>query len=228
MSTDTRSPGRHPALRHRRGRNGERDALVRGQVAGHAHHAERIGAVGQRVDLDHRVGVQAERLGDTDPRLERRGQDEDARVVVAELQLAGRAQHAVALLTAHPARRDRHAVGHDRPDGGQRNQVAGRHVGGAAADLQSLAVTPVDVHESDPIGVGMLTHVEHPSHHDAVRARCRPRRGPRPRARFPRAGPRSCRHRPRSGRTRGAMTGEPSTCCPFSRSHRVSVWSVPR
>ena len=59
-------------------------------------------------------------------------------------------------------------VGHRGTHRGQRHEVAGRHVEGAATDLQRLAVTGVDVHELDAIGVGMAAGRQHPGHHDTV------------------------------------------------------------
>ena len=91
-------------------------------------------------------------------------------VVVAEAELARRAQHAVRPLAAQLAALDLHAVGHHGAERGQRHEVADRHVERAAADLQGLAVAAVDVDELDPVGVGVRPQVEHPGHDDAVEA----------------------------------------------------------
>ena len=52
--------------------------------------------------------------------------------VVAEAELAARAEHAVRPLAAHLAPADLQAVGHRRAEGGQRHEVADRHVERAA------------------------------------------------------------------------------------------------
>ena len=77
------------------------------------------------------------------------------RVVVAEAELARRAQHAVRPLAPQLAPVDLHAVGHRRAERGQRHEVADGHVERAAADLQRLAVAGVDVDELDLVGVGV-------------------------------------------------------------------------
>jgi hypothetical protein len=89
-------------------------------------------------------------------------------VVVAQAELATRAQHPVGPLTTQLAPGDLQAVGHGGADGGQRHQIADRHVERTAADLQRLAVAGVDVDQLDPVGVGVGTQVEHPGHDDAV------------------------------------------------------------
>ena len=81
----------------------QRAEARRRQIAGDAVHAQAIAAVGRHLDLDHRI-VEAERLG---RRRAGRGlgrQVDDAAMVVAQLQLAEGAQHAVALLAADLAR----------------------------------------------------------------------------------------------------------------------------
>ena len=75
----------------------------RREIAGDAVHAEAIGAVGRDLDLDHRI-VEPEHLGEARADRRRRRQLDDALVIVGEAQLAGRAQHAVAIDAADLAR----------------------------------------------------------------------------------------------------------------------------
>ena len=82
-------------------------------------------------------------------------EQQDAGVVVAEAELARRAQHPVRPLAPHLAPADLHAVGHGGAQRGQRHEIAGGHVEGAAHDLQRLAVAGVDVDQVDLVGVGM-------------------------------------------------------------------------
>jgi hypothetical protein len=87
-------------------------------------------------------------------------------VVGAEAHLAGRAQHAVGPLAPHLAAADLQAAGHGRADGGQGDQVAGRHVERPAGDLQRLAVASVDIDQVDLVGVGVRARGEDPGHDD--------------------------------------------------------------
>jgi hypothetical protein len=128
----------------------------RGEVAGDAVHAQAIGAVGRHLDLDHRV-VEAERLGGRHADDGVGGQVDDAAVVVAELQLAARAQHAVALLAADLAGLERDAgAGNEAAGRGEDALHAGARVGRAAHDLDDRAGAGVDLAQPQAIGVGML------------------------------------------------------------------------
>ena len=89
-------------------------------------------------------------------------------MVLTDLHLAGRAQHSVAGLSAHLARRDLHAAGHHRADGRERHQIADVHVGRTATDLQRLAVSEVHVDQTDLVRIGVLTDVENLRDHDPV------------------------------------------------------------
>ena len=81
---------------------------------------------------------------------------------VRELQLGGRAQHAVRPLAAQLATCDLESVWHHGAEGGERHEIADRHVERAAADLERLTVTGVHVDELDLVGVGMTPKIEHP------------------------------------------------------------------
>ena len=76
-------------------------------------------------------------------------------MVVAEAELARRAQHAVALDAEDRLRLDHAPVGHRRAGRGQRDDVAGRHVERAAPHVALDAVAGVDVHAVHLGRVGM-------------------------------------------------------------------------
>ena len=153
----------------------ERQLQPGGQVAGHARHRHCIGAVGVDLEVVEDVALDAHRVGEGHTRFrDARRQNEDPGVVAAQADLVGRAQHAVGPLAPHLAATDLEAVGHDRADGGQRNQVAGSHVEGTARDLQRLAVTGIDVDELDLVGVGVRARRQHPSDDDAIESLAQP------------------------------------------------------
>ena len=126
-----------------------------GEIARDAGDAEAVAAVGGELDLDHRP-LEAQHPGRGQADLGLRRQLDDAAMVVAELQLARRAQHADAghaadhRLLQHLARgRDHRAFGReDRLD-------AGAGVGRAADDLEH-AVPRLDGAQAQPIGVRVL------------------------------------------------------------------------
>ena len=109
-------------------------------------------------------------------------------MVVAEAELARRAEHPVGPDAGHLAAADLHPVGHGRADGGQGHEVASRHVERAAADLQRLAVAGVDDDLVDLVGA-----LDGPRSPAPGPRRCR--RAPRPAA--------PCPRRPSRGRRAG-------------------------
>ena len=154
-------------------REAEWHAKGGGQVAGHTGHRHRVGTVGVHLEVVEHVLFDAEHIGDWCTQLRVIGvirEQHDAVVVIAETNLGGRAAHAVAHLAAHLALRDLHAVGHDGANRRERDQVTHAHVERATADLQSLAVAGVDLHELDLVGVGMRREVENLGEHDAIEA----------------------------------------------------------
>ncbi len=80
-------------------------------------------------------------------------------MVVAEAELARRAQHALGDDAANLAAFDREVAGQHRADARERDDHAGRDVGRAAHDAE-LTVAEVDVGEPDPVGVGVRDDVE--------------------------------------------------------------------
>ena len=147
----------------------QRAEARRRQIAGDAVHAQAIGAVGRHLDLDHRI-VEAERLG---RRRAGRGlgrQVDDAAMVVAQLQLAEGAQHAVALLAADLARLQRHVRARDVAAGRREDALhAGARVGRAAHDLHQAAAG-IDPAQPQPVGIGMLHRLDHVADDEALRA----------------------------------------------------------
>ena len=112
-----RARGREGALHRLDRRVLERADVGGGEVARDAVHAGAVGAVGRQVDLDHRI-VEAgpARVACADRRIVR--QLDDAVVIVGQLQLGFRAQHAAALDAADGADAERHVLA--------RNEGAGR------------------------------------------------------------------------------------------------------
>ena len=104
------------------------------QLAREAADRQRVAAVRGRGQLDHGV-VEAEQLGRVVTRARgARGQHEDAGVVLAEAELAGRADHAVADAAVGLAGRDGEAAGQDRARQRDDDQVALGEVARAADD----------------------------------------------------------------------------------------------
>jgi hypothetical protein len=133
---------------------------VRGQLAGHADHAHRVGPVGGDREVEDDV-VESEDATHVGPELDALVEAEDAAVVVTEAELLGGAEHAVGHDAAdlaplqHEAPRQRGArtgIGHDH---------ARHHVGGTAHDA-GLTAAGVDVDELELVGVGVLLDPEHP------------------------------------------------------------------
>ena len=120
-----------------------------------------------RLELQHDVG---ERQGVAERRsgLPLVGEDDDARVVVAELELLLGEDHPVGDAAAELRPLERPPVrehGARQRDG---NGGAGGEVPRAADDLTRLALPHVHRAQLEPVGVGVLARLEHPA--DAVEA----------------------------------------------------------
>ena len=145
------SIGRVLELAHVGGREIARDAV----------HAGAVGPVGRELDLDHRV-VEPRPFGVAlaDRRVGR--QVDDAVVIVGELQLELRHQHAAALDAADVADRERHVLARDV--GARRHEHAlhaGARIGRAAHHLHRLARAGIDHAHAQPVGIRMLLGRDH-------------------------------------------------------------------
>ena len=141
-------------------RDVERQREVRGELARDADDAHRVGAVGRDREIEHDV-VEAEHLAHVGAERGVGRELENAVVVVAEAELAGRAQHPLRHLTADLAALDLEVAGQVRADRRERHDHARFDVRRAAHDAHRT-VAGVDVGEADAIGVGMRQDVEDP------------------------------------------------------------------
>src|SRR6266478_413475 len=82
-------------------------------------------------------------------------------MVHAEAELFGGAEHAVGLDAADFAALELEATGERRADRGERVGLPRLHVGSAADDLEDMAAARIDLTEREPIGIGVLLHLEH-------------------------------------------------------------------
>ena len=132
-----------------------------GEVARDAVHAGAVGAVGREVDLDHRV-VEPGPGGVVGADRRIRRQVDDALVVVGQLQLELRHQHAAALDAADLADAERHILARNEGAGRHEHALhAGARVGGAAHHLHRIAAAGFDQADAQPVGVGMLLGRDH-------------------------------------------------------------------
>ena len=153
-------------------REAELDTQRSGEIAGNAGDRHGIGTVGVDLEIPQHIGLHADRLGEGHAEFgtvdDDIVQDVDAVIAAGEPDLVGCAAHAVRHLAAHLPLGDLHAVGHDRADRGERDQVADRHVERTAAHLERLPVASVDIDELDLVGVGVRSEVEHLRKDDTV------------------------------------------------------------
>jgi hypothetical protein len=128
--------------------------------------AQQVGAVGRDVDLELRVG-------DGQGLEERRAgsgigiQLQNPLGVLAQLQLSGRAQHALGVLAADPPALQHDAAGERRADGRERIAAAGDHVLRAAHD-RGYARAGVHLAQREPVGIGMARDLQHLADDHAV------------------------------------------------------------
>ncbi|MFN8036056.1 MAG: hypothetical protein U0V73_08985 [Acidimicrobiia bacterium] len=152
--------------RRRRGRRRERQAEVRGEVARDADHRHGVGPVRRDRQVEHDV-VEAEHGAQVGAELARRVERQDAGVVVRQVELPRRAQHAVGDHTPYLAPLQREAARQRRAHGSERHDHPDFDVRRAAHDAR-LAGPEVDVREAELVGVGVRDDVEDPGHDDAA------------------------------------------------------------
>ena len=143
-----------------------------GEVPGHAEHAHGVGTVRIHRKIEHDVGGDSQGVSD---RLSERGaggQLHDAGVVVAESELAARAEHAVRPLAPQLAAFDVHAPGHGGAKRGERHNVALGEVPSTAGDLDRFGLVGRrdDVDETNLVGVWVRTDGAYLRGDDAVEA----------------------------------------------------------
>ena len=116
---------------------------------------------GVRLSLDHRVvetGIL--RVARADRRIV--GQIDDAFVIVGDLQLEFRDQHAAALDVADGADAERHVLaGNEGAERREHALHAGARIRRAAHHLDRIAVAGVDHADAQPVGIGMLFRFDH-------------------------------------------------------------------
>ncbi len=142
-----------------------------GEVARHAFDAHGVGPVRRDREIEHDV-VEPEDLAHVGAERRVGRQREDAVVVVAETELARRAQHAFGDDPADLAAFDLEVAGQHRADARERHDHPGLDVRRAAHDPQ-LTVAEIDVGEPDPIGVGVRDDVEDAGDDHAVHVAAR-------------------------------------------------------
>ncbi len=147
-------------------RRSEVDAQERGHVAREAVDREEVGPVVRDLQLENRL-AQRQHVAERRSRLAA-GEDEDAAVVVAQLELALREDHPVGDLAAQLGALELRPARQDGARQGDRDRGAGAEVPRAADDLPRLVLPHVDAAELEPVGIRVLSGLEHPA--DAVQA----------------------------------------------------------
>ncbi len=173
-------------VRHLDGRQRQRGAGERGEVAGDARVARRVRPVRRHVDVQHGVaaaeaaGVEVVREGHAGRGL---CEDQDAVVARADAQLILGADHAHGRLAADLGLLDRDRLQdarivarrqlEDRPDGRDRDGLALRHVRRAAHDLDRIVRADVDEADAQAVCPVVRPHVQDVPDDHAVERRPR-------------------------------------------------------
>ena len=120
-----------------------------------------VGAIAQHIEVVDDLLAKTERFAVRHAERHVGGKNQNASVIVAEAELAGAAQHAVAADAKDRFRLDGAAVGHHRARCGQRDDVARLHVERTAPDVALDAVASVDVHAVHLRRVGVPFGAQH-------------------------------------------------------------------
>jgi hypothetical protein len=124
------------------------------------------------VDLDQRVRA-AEHVDDGRAGLGRSVEHHDARVLVAQPELALAADHAERGLAAELALLDLGPVRHACADAGEDDVLPLSDVGSAADDLQQLARAVIDLAEAELVGLGVTTTFGDMAHDEGAQLRAK-------------------------------------------------------
>ena len=132
-----------------------------GQIPRHPMHARRVRPVGGEVDFDQRlvearighIGLAHRRVG---------GQFDDALMVVGQLELEGRTEHAIGFHPANDALAQRDALGRDIGSRGREDAFQPRaRIGRAADDLNGRLAAGVHQADAQPVRIGMGLGLDH-------------------------------------------------------------------
>ncbi len=158
-----RSGAAAPGARGGRGRQPDLAAEERAQLPRHAEERGAVAAVRRDGEVEHGVAG-GDHIGERCAHGRGGVQHQDARVLVAEAQLPGAADHAVRDHAADLAALERPAVRQLGAGEGDRDLLARRHVRRAADDLERVALPDVHAAQREPIGVGMGIARHHEAH----------------------------------------------------------------
>ncbi len=137
------------------------------EIAGDAAHAEAVGAIGRHFDLDDRI-VEIAVLDEAHADRRVIGQFDDAVVIGAQAQLAGRAEHAVRGFAANDARFEIEAgAGNVGARRGEHTFHAGARVGCAADHLHDT-LAGIDAADPQTVGIRMLLRFRDIADHERL------------------------------------------------------------
>ncbi|CAB4803626.1 unannotated protein [freshwater metagenome] len=139
-----------------------------GKVARDTSHRHCIGTIGVDFEIEQNVWSDAKRFDNRRSQCKGRIENVNTGMVFTESEFPSRAQHSVRPFTAHFTTSDLHAVRHCCAERGQRNNVANREVGGAATNLQSLAIAKIDVDKLNLVGIGVLAKFKNLDRDNAI------------------------------------------------------------
>ncbi len=139
------------------------NARQRRQLARHAQVGEQIGAVGQHVHVEPHV-TNRDRLEQRRTGRHVHRQRHDSLVVLAQPQLARRAEHAVGHGAADLSLLERQAAGQHVACAGERIQRSGGHVGRTADDVQQGPAAVIHPRHPEVVGVRVPRGLHHARH----------------------------------------------------------------
>ena len=131
-------------------RRAKLDAHLGSEVAGDPDVAPAVRTVAGHVSIDQHIEAEPKRLAVWQTERRVGIEQADARVVVAEAQFGGAAEHSFRVDAQDAASLDGHPVRHGRAERGERNDVAFGDVVSPAPDVQLVAGTRGDVDAAAP------------------------------------------------------------------------------
>ena len=138
-----------------------------GDVAGDTSHRQQVGSVRQDLEVEHDV-TQRDARGERLTRRVALAEDQDAPVLVGDLELALGEDHAVGEQTSELGALERAPVRHSQPRGRDGDGVARAEVPGAAHDLTGLGAAGVHATELQAVRVRVRFRLEHEAGHDEI------------------------------------------------------------
>ena len=164
---DSRVWGVHVGKNQGTIRNGHGQIVRKRDFTGEPDDGQAVAAVGRYVDIEH-VLFKIKDIHKPVSGLIRIREDKDAVMIIAQPELAFRADHAEGRLAAELCLLDNSSVRHGGAQQGDGDRLTGSHIGGAADDVRKFPLSRINLADMHVVGIGMGDALDDLAHDDGI------------------------------------------------------------